>query len=173
MVYLLHDAPPDVRRSLAERTTTLAMAEWRGGFDNHATLSAVCALADPYAPDWVLTWDEDELPPEEVTRDYLAALPSEVATLMFRCVWCVGDLDHVLADPPHRFYYHDKVIRWSPSLSAMGFKECNRARCWPNNQRRRMEVRYRHLAVMTPEDRATYHRRNWWKEGLQVIPWRT
>jgi|WetSurMetagenome_2_1015567.scaffolds.fasta_scaffold51913_5 hypothetical protein len=119
--------------------------EW----DNHESLVECYKWADEIKPDYILMFDEDEIPPvrfSEVLEQWKKSGSSE---LLFKCIWCYGDTNTILKDYHIPFGFHMKACRWKEGMWKSGVGNKCRLKIYEREIPFRSQYPYKHLSVMT------------------------
>lgn len=122
---------------------------------NATSLDVLLGYVNKERPDTVLSFDEDEIPPQRVGQELRAFEESDDTYMMFSFFHTWGDLDHVWGIYNYTTGPHCKVFKWHPNLS---FLPTYLGRCLPSgfekSGRRRCPYPLRHTCFTTPEMRA-------------------
>jgi hypothetical protein len=133
--------------------------EWKFPWDNHATLVKCYKWADEIKPDYILTFDEDEIPPFRFGEILEPWKRSGTSELLFKCVWCYGDTKTILKDYYVPFGYHMKMCRWKEKMWELGVGNKCRLKIYENEVAYKYPYPYRHLAIMTEKLREARRQR--------------
>lgn len=154
MVYVTHDLQNDIGVNYARgRKKTLEIADNPARrFDNGKSLEYAFRVVAKHAPDVVVYFDEDEIPPERLGNELSLFLRSPAETMMFRFVYTWGDQGNVIEELSHLFW-HGKVLKWREDFSIMPYG----GYCVPRSHRERPAYRspyvIRHACYTTQEIR--------------------
>lgn len=176
LFFLTHDAPESLVELARAHPKCREVRRWEHPWSNHHTLDCIGHWADEVTPRYVLTFDEDELPPVRLHDELARWLNDPKArTMSFHFVWCWGDLNTVLACRGYSLKEHVKAYKWERGLSKKGFTWQCRLRAYDQTVETYCPYPIRHLPVMTPALRSVREGRQeyavWWKDDMPTMPY--
>ena len=142
---------PSIIEAAENHPQCAGMRKVDGVWDNHDSLVECYKWADEIKPDFILTFDEDEIPPERFGEVFEQWKKTSTSELLFKCVWCYGDTETILKDYYIPFGYHMKACRWREKMWIQGVGNKCRLNIYKNKFIYKCEYPYRHLSVMTQQ----------------------
>jgi len=176
--FLFHRAPEPRIARLRTHPKCIAHARYHRRFSVGGTLRAAIELARPFAPKYIINFDEDELPPGRFAEEFEEFRNRSAMSLAFRDFICWGSPDMIVADGGYPSPLHCHVLRWNGAelgryKKADFFEYYYRRPVW------RSDYPLRNLAFMTPELRerrfersqAAISTRHWKHESAGPRAW--
>jgi hypothetical protein len=158
--------------------------EWKKPFNNLSQLDFCLEWANQIKPQYVLEFDEDELPPDRFHEEFKKFKDSGLLTMWFWGLWCIDDTNKVLAEHRPQYFWHQKAYRWMPNLvnKKRGGFNSFQGNHFKSKFSYLCKYPLRHLAFLTPElrerriitgnSKGHSYEKPWFnRKGLKFVPY--
>jgi hypothetical protein len=143
-------------------------------WNNHESLIECYKWADEIKPQFVMTFDEDEMLPPKLDEIWSEWEKTDSKAMLFKCLWCWENIDTVLKDYHKSFGWHMKLCKYFEGMWKDGMTHMNSLNSCIKGSFP-FPYPYRHLPIMTQKlrDIRKYRkdRASFWDKPLKTIPY--
>lgn len=177
--FVFHDVAEDVPDRLRHHPKCLDHSYYHDRFTVGDTLRAGFALADQHDAEFIICFDEDELPPAHFNEEFARFAESGCESMSIPNFECWGDPKHIVGDLCYAAKPHCHVLRWHKGLDVGAYYKADLFDYYRRHPIYYSPYPLRHVAFMTPALRerrfkrgmASTPRKHWRGESIGPDAW--